>query len=123
MLKLLAKSVLIQLGLIAGVSATDAAIHKKMFGSGTTTLIISNEKMNDIMKSVKSHEESGLLIKSASKTIKNEAKELKGGFLGMLLGGTIGASLLGNLLTDKDTIRAGEYTVRVGQDFQCRLIL
>ena len=74
-LKLLAKRVLIPLGLIAEVSATDAAIHKKMFGSGNATLIISNEKMNDIMKSVKSHEESGLLIKSASKTNKNEAKE------------------------------------------------
>ena len=49
-----------------------------------TTLIISNEKMNDIMKIVKSLEESGLLIKGFSETIKNEAKEQKGGFLEML---------------------------------------
>ena len=56
------KSVLVQLGLTAA-SATDAAIHKKMFGSSTTTLIISNEEMNDIMKNIKSLEEFGLLIK------------------------------------------------------------
>ena len=79
-------------------------------------LIISNEEMNDIMKIVKSLEESGLLIKGVSQTIKNEAKEQKGGFLGMLLG-TLDASLLGNLLTGKGKIRAGEGTVRAGQDF------
>ena len=61
------------------------AVHTKIFGSGTTALIISNEKMNDIMKIVKSLEESGLLIKVLSETIKNEAKEQNGGFLGMLL--------------------------------------
>ena len=72
--------------------------------------------MNDITKIVKSLEESGLLIKGNSKTIKNEAKELKGGFLGMLLS-TLGASLLGNLLTGKGTIRVGEGTFRAGQDF------
>ena len=65
-----------------------------MFGSGFTTLIISNEEMNDVMKIIKSLEEFGLLIKAVSKTIKNEAKEEKGGFIGMLLG-TLGASLLG----------------------------
>ena len=75
-LKPLAKSVLIPLGLTAAAAAaaTDAAIHKKMFGCGTTTLIISNEKMNDIMKIIKSLEESGLLIKGVSQTIKNEVK-------------------------------------------------
>ena len=113
-IKLLAKSVLIPLGLTAAASATYAAIHKKMFGSGNTTLIISNEEMNDIMKIVKSLEESGLLIKGISETIKNEAKEQKGGFLGMLLG-TLGASLLGNLLTAKGTIRANEGTFRAGE--------
>ena len=56
-----------------------------MFGSGATTLITSNEEMNDIMKIVKSLEESGLLIKDVSETIKNEAKEQKGEFLSMLL--------------------------------------
>ena len=90
-LKPLAKRVLIPLGLIAAALATDAAIHKKMFRSGFTILRISNEETNDIMKIVKSLEESGLLIKSVSETIKNEAKEQKGGFLGMLLG-TLGAS-------------------------------
>ena len=74
-LKPLPKSVLIPLGLTAAAAAaTDAAIHKKMFGCGTTTLIISNEKMNDIMKIIKSLEESGLLIKGVSQTIKNEVK-------------------------------------------------
>ena len=55
-LKPLAKSVLIPLGLTTAASATDAAIHKKIFGSGMTTMIISNEEMNDIMKIVKSLE-------------------------------------------------------------------
>ena len=73
-LKPLAKSVLIPLGLIAAASATHAAIHKKTFGSGMTTPITSNEKMNDIMKIVKLLEESGLLIHDVSETIKNEAK-------------------------------------------------
>ena len=80
-----------------------------MFGSGVPTLIISNEEMNDVMKIVKSFEESGLLIKGVSETIKNDAEEQKGGFLGISLC-TLGASLLGNLL-------AGKGTVRVGQDF------
>ena len=110
-LKPLAESVLIPLGLTAAASATDAAIHQKMVGSGSTTLIISNEEMNDIMKIVKSLEESGLLIKGVCETIKNEVNEQKGGFIGMLLG-TLGAGLLGNLLTGKRTIRAGEGTIR-----------
>ena len=71
--------------------------------------------MNDTMKIVKSFEESGLLIKGVSETIKNEAEEQKSGFLALLLG-ILGASSLGNLLTDKDTIRASEGKIRVGQD-------
>ena len=82
-LKPLAKGVLIPLGLTAAAAATDAAIHPKIFGSGVT-IIISNEETNDIRKIVKSLEESGLLIKGVSETIKNEAKEQKGRFLGML---------------------------------------
>ena len=78
-----------------------------MFGSGMTTLIISNEKMSYIMKIIKSLEESGLLIKGVSEASKNEVKEQKGGFLSVL-SGTLGASLLGNLLAGKGTIRAGE---------------
>ena len=78
--KLLAKSALIPLGLTATASATDAAIHKKIFGSVVTTLIISNEEMNDIMKIVKSIEKPGLFIKGVSETIKKAEKEQKGGF-------------------------------------------
>ena len=83
-LKPLVKSVLLTLGLTAA-AATDPAIHKKMFGSGATTLIICNEEINDIKKIIKLLEESGLLIKSVSKTIKSEAKEQKGEFLSKLL--------------------------------------
>ena len=72
--------------------------------------------MNDIMKIVKSLEKSGLLIKVVSKTIKTEGKGKKGGFLGILLV-TLGASLLGNLLTSRETIRADECTVTAGYDF------
>ena len=93
-LKRLAKSVLIPFGLRAVASATDPDIHKKMFECGIAKLIISNEKMNDVMKIVKSLEESGLIIKGVSKTTKNEPKEQKRGFTGMLLG-TLGASLIG----------------------------
>ena len=106
-LKPLAKSVLIPLGLTAAASATDTAIHKRMFGSGFTTLIISNDEMNDIMKIVKSLEESGLLIKGMSELIQHEAKEQKGGFLGMLLA-TLGASLLRNLLTGEGGIATSQ---------------
>ena len=87
-----------------------------MFGSGTTTLVFSNEDLNDIMKIIKSLEESGLLIKSASKTIKNEAKEQSGRFLGILLD-TLGATLLGNMLAGKGVMTAVEGTIRAGQDF------
>ena len=79
-----------------------------MLGSGTTTLIISNDEMNDIIKIVKSLEDSGVILKAVSETIQHEAKEQRGGFLSMLLG-TLGASLLGNLLTGgTGVIRAGE---------------
>ena len=95
-----------------------------MFGLGTATLVFSNEDLNDIKKIIiKSLKEFGLLIKGVSKTIKTEAKEQKGGFLGMLLG-TLCASLLGNMLVGKgvmragkETIRAGEGIIRVDQDF------
>ena len=86
-----------------------------MFGSGFTALIISNEEWKIIVKIVKSFEDSSLITKGVSKTIKNEAKEQKEGFLGMLLD-TLGASLLGNLLTGKGTIKAGEGTIRAGEN-------
>ena len=95
-----------------------------MFGSGrsldlalrTTTLIILNEETNDIFKIVKSLEESDLLIKSVSETIKYEAREQNGGFLSMLWG-TLGASTFRNLLTGKDTIRAGEGAIWAARIF------
>ena len=105
-IKPLAKSVLIPLGLTAATSAADAGIHTKILGSGNTTLIISNEEMNDIIKIVQALEDSNVLLKGVTETVKNETKEQKGWFLSMLLG-TLGASLLGNLLTGKGVVRAG----------------
>ena len=99
-IKPLVKSVLIRLGLTAAASAADVGIHKKILGSGNTTLLISNNEIHDIIKIIKSLEDSGLLIEGVTKTVQNEVKEQKGGFLSMLLG-TLGASLLGNLLTGK----------------------
>ena len=94
----LAKSVLIPLGLTAASSAADAGMHKKILGFGHNTTIL---------KIVKSLEYSGLLLEGVSGTIKNEAKKQKGGFLSMILG-TLGTSLLGNMLAGKGVIRAGE---------------
>ena len=105
-IKPLAKSDLIPLGLTAAASAADAGIHKKILGSGNTTLTISNEEMNDIIKIVQALEDSNVLLKSVTKTIENETKEQKGEFLSMFLG-TLSASLLGNLLTGKGIERAG----------------
>ena len=62
--------------------------------------------MNDIMKIVQALEDSNILLKGPAKTIKNKAKEQKGEFLSMLLG-TLGTSLLGNLLSEKGIVRAG----------------
>ena len=113
----LAKNVLAPLGLSAAMSAIDGSIKKKMLGSGTTTLIISNDEMDDILKIVKSLENSAVLLKGVSETIQHVAKEQRGGFFGMLLG-TLGASLLGNVLSKglsgKGVIRAGEGTNRAG---------
>ena len=103
----LAKSVLIPLGLTAATSAAVAGIHQKILGSGNTTLIISNDEMEDLIKIVKSLEDSGLLLRGVTETVQNEVKEQKGGFLSMLLG-TLGASLLGNLLTGKGAIAASQ---------------
>ena len=80
------------------------------------TLIISNEELNDIIKIVKSLEDSGLLIKGVGETIDNEAKTQKGRFLGRFLD-SLGASLLGNLLRAKKTIKVGEGIIRAGEHF------
>ena len=80
-IKPLTKSDLIPLGLTAAASTADAGIYKKILGSGTTTLTISNDETEDIMKIVKSLEDSGLLLKGVSEIIQNEAKKLKEDFL------------------------------------------
>ena len=98
----LAKNVLAPLGITAAASALDAGIQKKIHGSGTTTLIISNEEINDLMKIVQALEDPNIFLKGVTKTIKNETKELKDGFLSILLG-TLGANLWGNLLSGKGT--------------------
>ena len=116
----LAKNVLAPLGLTAAMSAIDGSIQKKIHGSGVTKgagvkLIIEQEDMKDIMKIIKALENSGILLKGVSKTIKNEAKEQRRGFLSMLLG-TLGASLLGNLLTGgKGIMSAGDGMARAGE--------
>ena len=118
-IKPLAKSVLVPLGLTAAASAADAGIHRKILGSGSdhsnTILIISNNEMNDIIKIVKSLEDSGVSLKGVSETIQNEDKEQRGGFLSMLLG-TLGASLLGDILSKVLSGKgvAGEGAIRAG---------
>ena len=100
-IKPLAKSVLILLGLTAAVSAANAEIYKKILGPGhNTTLIISNDEINDTIKVVKSLEDSGLLLKGVTETVQNEVKEQKGRVLSILLG-TSTASLLGKILTER----------------------
>ena len=102
----LAKNVLAPLGLTAAMSAIDGSIQKKIHGSGVK-LIIEQEDMKDIMKIIEALENSGILLKG---DYENETKEQRGAFLGMLLG-TLGASLLGNLLTGRGIMRAGEGNV------------
>ena len=105
----LAKNVLPTLGITAAASVIDAGIQKKIHGWGRPsfiTLIISNKEMNDRMKIVEALEDSNILLKGVTKTIKTETKEQKEGFLSMLLG-TPGASLLGNVLSGKGIVRAG----------------
>ena len=120
----LAKSALIPLGLTAAASAAVAGIHKKVLGSvrrhsssstsHNTTIIISNKDIQDLIKIVKSLEDSQLLLKGVTESVQNEVKEQKGGFLIMLLGILV-ASLLGNLLAVKGINRAGEGIIRAGE--------
>ena len=119
----LAKNILKLLGIAAAASAIDVGTQKKIHGSGTRTLIISNEEMNDIMKIIWSLKDSNILLKGATKTFENETKEQKGGFLSMLLG-TLGTSLLVNFLTGKEIVRGcfgnkkGKRIVRAGSGKQ-----
>ena len=81
----LSKNILAPLGITAAASVIDAGIQKKIHGAGTTTLIISNEKINAIMKILQALEDSNILLKGVTKSVKNETKEQKGGFLGTLV--------------------------------------
>ena len=107
-IKTLVKSVLIPLGWTAVASAAGVGIYRKIIGpenshsssASNTTIIISNNEIEDMIKIVKSLEVYCLLLNGVTETVQNEVKEQKGGFLSILLG-TSGASLLGNLLTGK----------------------
>ena len=108
------KSILIPLGLTASASAADAGIHTKILGFDhpldsalhTTTLIISDDEMEDILKIVKSLEDSDLLLKGVREIIQNEVDKQKGGFISMLLG-TLCTNFLGNILAGKGITKAG----------------
>ena len=124
------KNILVPLEITAAASAIDAGI-KKTNGSETTTFVISNEEMNDVLKIVKVLEDSNILLKWITKAIENETKDQKGGFLGMLLR-TLGTSFLGNMLTGNWIVRTdygnkkGKGLVRAGygnKNFWFRLIL
>ena len=98
--------------LTAAMSAIDVSIQNKIHGSGVK-LIIEQEDMNDIIKIIEVLENSAILLKGVTKTIENETKEQRGGLLSMLLG-TLGSSLLGNLLTGgKGMMRAGEGSKKI----------
>ena len=118
----LAKSILVPLGLTAAASSTDAAIQKIIYGSECfldvvkrTTQVLSNEDLNNIVKIVKSFDDADLLIKGVTEAVENEVNEQKGGHLSMLAA-TLGGCLLGNMLTGKRVIQAGEGTNRAGWD-------
>ena len=117
------------LGLTASASATNTTINQKILGSGNhATLIISNDDMKNLLKIIKSLEDSGILLDGVTETVKDEVKEQKDGFLSMLLG-TLGVSLVGDLLTKylsgrgairagKGRIRAREGRIRAGYEFK-----
>ena len=110
----LTKNVLAPLGLTTAMSVIDGSIQKKIHGS-VVKLIIEREDMKDIMKIIKALEKSGILLKGGTKTIENETKEQKVGYLSMSFG-TLGATLLGNLLSGgKGIVRAGDGIVRAGE--------
>ena len=129
LLKPLTKSVSIPLKLAQAASTTDSAIQKNIFGSGMTTMIISNEEINDIMKTIKSLKQAGLLKKRVSNTDENKTKAQKDAILEMSLG-TLSVTLLRSLLTSQrviracgSVIRAGGGRIRATKDFLYCLIL
>ena len=115
----LLKNILAPLGITAATSAIDSGIQKKIHGLGTTTLIISNDEMKNMMKTSQALGNSKILLKGITRTNKNETIEQKGGFLSMLLG-SLGASLLESMLVEKGIVRAssgneeGKGIVRTG---------
>ena len=115
-LKPLANSALIPLGLTTAASVTNASIQNKNYGFWMTALIISNKEMKDTMKIVKSLEEFGSLIKGFNEKIEIEAKEQKDGFLGILLR-IVCSTISWNLLKCKGVTGAGERTIRTGQEY------
>ena len=106
----LGKNIPSPLGLSAAMSATDAAIQKKMYGSGTKTVKFSNEELNDMTKIVKALEDSDVLMKGVTKTLKNDVKEGDALPIILMLLGTLGASLL----TGRGLFRAGQGMYRAG---------
>ena len=102
----LARIILVLLGIKSTASAIHAGIQKKIHGWGTTTLIMSNKKMNDTIETVQVLQDSNILRKGVTKKIKNETKEQKRRFLGLLLV-TLGAILLGNILAGKEIVKPG----------------
>ena len=100
------KNILALLGITAAASAINAKIKKNIRGSEKTTLIISHKEMNDIIKYIQYLEDSNIFLKRVTKTVKNETKDQKGGFLGMFVG-TLRASLLIKMFTGKGMLRAG----------------
>ena len=106
--QLIIKTILIPSGLMAATAASAAGsgIHKEVLGSGRTTLKISNKEIEDVMKIVKSLDDSGLFTKGAIQTTENETKWQKGSFFGML-SGTLGENLVGNMQAGKSIVREG----------------
>ena len=102
----LARNILVPLGIKSTASAIHAGIQKKIHGWGTTTLIMSNKKMNDTIEIVQVLQDSNILRKGVTKKIKNKMKEQKRRFLGLLLV-TLGAILLGNILAGKGIVKPG----------------
>ena len=107
------KNLLASLGLSAAISAADAGIQKSIFGSGITTLKIGNKELNDLMKIIKVLENHGVLLKGITKTVQNDVKSQRGDFLSVLLG-TLGASLLGDVLS-KGLLGSGMYRAGEGK--------
>ena len=113
----LAENILAALGVTAAASVIDAGFQKKIHGSRrplssapwNSTLITSNQETNDIMKTVQALEDSNILFKGVTKIIKNQTKEHKGEFLSML-SGTLGASLLGDILASKAVLVVALWT-------------